>query len=141
MASPNSSLNPFLDLTNNNAIVTSCILVGTLEFLVCLPTIPLTIFASVLVHNTSILHQNLKILLISQFVCVFVYIWPRFYPLVMQIFVYRNPFWWVIGYRILYKIQRVVCQKIDLKLFVTQIVPYASLECFFMIPLLNIRKI
>ncbi|KAL3117780.1 hypothetical protein niasHT_006548 [Heterodera trifolii] len=63
-----------------------------LELGTFIPTIPILAFCSSIVFKTSILHRNLKGILLAQLFGIMMNLWPRVFLLVDQIFVAKNIF-------------------------------------------------
>ncbi|KAL3095506.1 hypothetical protein niasHS_005204 [Heterodera schachtii] len=63
-----------------------------LELGTFIPTIPILAFCSSIVYKTSILHRNLKGILLAQLFGIMMNLWPRAFLLVNQIFVAKNIF-------------------------------------------------
>ncbi|KAL3106254.1 hypothetical protein niasHT_013797 [Heterodera trifolii] len=63
-----------------------------LEFGTLIPTIPILAFCSSIVYKTSILHRNLKGILLAQLFGIFMSLWPRVFLLVDKVFVAKNFF-------------------------------------------------
>lgn len=82
------------DIDNTaKTIMTIATVFGAVEFLVAVFSIPMTVFTSILVYNTSILHPNLKYILLAQFAYVFLFNGSRIGVLSVQFFVYHDLFW------------------------------------------------
>ncbi|KAL3091969.1 hypothetical protein niasHS_005919 [Heterodera schachtii] len=63
-----------------------------LELGTLIPTIPIMAFCSSIVYKTSILHKNLKGILLAQLFGTMMNLWPCAFVLVDQIFVAKNNF-------------------------------------------------
>ncbi|KAL3093318.1 hypothetical protein niasHT_023795 [Heterodera trifolii] len=63
-----------------------------LELGTLIPTIPIIAFCSSIVYKTSILHKNLKGILLAQLFGTMMNLWPRAFVLIDQIFVAKNHF-------------------------------------------------
>ncbi|KAL3094474.1 hypothetical protein niasHS_004552 [Heterodera schachtii] len=63
-----------------------------LELGTLIPTIPIMAFCSSIVYKTSILHRNLKGILLAQLFGTMMNLWPRAFVLIDQIFVAKNNF-------------------------------------------------
>ncbi|KAL3075831.1 hypothetical protein niasHT_032034 [Heterodera trifolii] len=63
-----------------------------LELGTLIPTIPILAFCSSIVYKTSILHRNLKGILLAQLFGIFMSLWPRVFLLVDKVFVAKKFF-------------------------------------------------
>ncbi|KAL3080545.1 hypothetical protein niasHS_013739 [Heterodera schachtii] len=63
-----------------------------LELGTFIPTIPIVAFCASIVYKTSILHRNLKGILLAQLFGIMMNLWPRAFMLIDQIFVAKNIF-------------------------------------------------
>ncbi|KAL3089337.1 hypothetical protein niasHS_007059 [Heterodera schachtii] len=63
-----------------------------LELGILITTIPILAFCSSIVYKTSILHRNLKGILLAQLFGIMMNLWPRIFLLVDKIFVAKNFF-------------------------------------------------
>ncbi|KAL3077695.1 hypothetical protein niasHT_037454 [Heterodera trifolii] len=63
-----------------------------LELGTLIPTIPILAFCSSIVYKTSILHQNLKGILLAQLFGIMMNLWPRVFLLIEHIFMATNSF-------------------------------------------------
>ncbi|KAL3102367.1 hypothetical protein niasHT_029792 [Heterodera trifolii] len=63
-----------------------------LELGTFIPTIPILAFCASIIYKTSILHRNLKGILLAQLFGIMMNLWPRAFMLIDQIFVAKNIF-------------------------------------------------